>query len=265
MATLRAAAVAGTFYPGDRHALEAQLTEYLEEAVERTPRGEAPPKALIAPHAGTIYSGPIAASAYARLIPAKDRIHRVVLLGPAHRVALRGIGATSADAWQTPLGDVRIDRAAVERLLALPQVRVHDEAHRLEHSLEVHLPFLQLVLDDFALVPLVVGSATPEEVAEVIELGWGGDDTVVVVSSDLSHFHDYASARALDRRTTMHIEALAFDQIDGDGACGVYPVRGLLLHARRHGLTVRNIDLRSSGDTAGSRREVVGYGSYVVA
>jgi AmmeMemoRadiSam system protein B len=245
------------FYPGERGELSAQITGFLAKAAEQSAPGR-PPKALIAPHAGTIYSGPVAASAYARLIPARDGIERVVLLGPAHRVALRGLGATSADAWETPLGRVPIDRVTLDRLLELPQVRVND-------GLEVHLPFLQLVLADFQLVPLVVGSASAEEVAEVLEACWGGDETLVVVSSDLSHYHDYATARALDRRTTLQIEALAVEELDGDGACGFYPVRGLLLHARRHGLAVRNIDLRNSGDTAGSRREVVGYGSYVVA
>jgi hypothetical protein len=219
---------------------------------------------MVAPHAGTIYSGPVAASAYVRLRPVRDRVRRVVLLGPAHRVALRGLGATSADVWETPLGDVPIDRAAIDALADLPQVRVNDEAHRREHSLEIHLPFLQCVLASFALVPLVVGAAAPDEVAAVLERLWGGDETLVVISSDLSHFHDYATAQRLDRATSERIEALDFEHIDGEGACGVMPLRGLLLLARQRGLELATIDLRSSGDTAGPRREVVGYGSYVV-
>jgi hypothetical protein len=179
-------------------------------------------------------------------------------------VALRGLGATSADVWETPLGDVPIDRAAIDALADLPQVRVNDEAHRREHSLEIHLPFLQCVLASFALVPLVVGAAAPDEVAAVLGRLWGGDETLVVISSDLSHFHDYATAQRLDRATSERIEALDFEHIDGEGACGVMPLRGLLLLARQRGLELATIDLRSSGDTAGPRREVVGYGSYVV-
>jgi hypothetical protein len=262
----RLPAVAGTFYPGDSAALEAQIDGFLRDA-RRAARDEAPEapalKAIIAPHAGTVYSGPIAASAYVRLTPGP--IRRVVLLGPAHRVWLRGLAAPSVDAFATPLGDVPLDRVTIERLLDMPQVHLDDEPHRREHSLEVHLPFLQRALGRLELVPLVVGEASAEEVAEVLDAAWGGSETLVVVSSDLSHYHDYATARALDRETTQLIEGLAGSKLTGEHACGYQPVRGLLRCAERRGLHVRNVDLRNSGDTAGGRDEVVGYGSYVVS
>ncbi len=260
----RPAAVAGTFYPSNREELEEQIRGFLAAAGSTLGPEATAPKAVIAPHAGTVYSGPIAATVYARLARARGRIRRVVLLGPAHRVWFRGLAATSAEVFATPLGDVPIDREVVDRLLELPQVAVNDEAHRQEHSLEVHLPFLQVALGAFSLVPLVVGEASAALVGEVLDVLWGGDETFVVVSSDLSHFHSYEAARALDAETTQLIEGLRFEALDGERACGYQPIRGLLHTAKRRGLHVANVDLRSSGDTAGPRREVVGYGAYVV-
>lgn len=260
MQTIRPPAVAGMFYPADARELQTLLRELLEKA----PADGVPPKALIAPHAGYIYSGPIAASAYARLAPLRDQISRVVLLGPAHRVAFRGLAASSAAAFRTPLGDIPLDAAALSDLYALPQVRELDEAHALEHSLEVQLPFLQTVLKSFSLVPLVVGDATYAEVAEVLERVWGGPETLIVISSDLSHYHDYATARRMDTATSRAIEALQPEHIDYEDACGRTPVGGLLTVARAHGLHVDIVDLRNSGDTAGPRDQVVGYGAYVV-
>ncbi len=259
MSTVRHPAVAGVFYPGEPVALHAMLAEYLAaEAPE-----ERPPKAVIAPHAGYIYSGPIAASAYRRVAAARDVITSVVLLGPSHRVPFRGLAACSAARYATPLGEVQVDVDAVRRALELPQVHLLDEAHQLEHSLEVHLPFLQEVLADFKLVPLVVGDATAAEVGEVLELLWGGPETLIVVSSDLSHYHDYATARRMDGATSRAIEDLRPQDIDYEQACGRIPVSGLLRTARHHGLSARTVDLRNSGDTAGSRDRVVGYGAYV--
>jgi hypothetical protein len=191
-------------------------------------------------------------------------VHRVVLLGPAHRVAFRGLAASSATAFRTPLGDIPLDAAALESLRALPQVRVLDQAHALEHSLEVQLPFLQTVLKDFALVPLVVGDATYAEVAEVLEKLWGGAETLIVISSDLSHYHDYATAQRMDTATSQAIAALQPERIDYENACGRTPVGGLLTAARAHGLHAEIVDLRNSGDTAGPRDQVVGYGAYVL-
>jgi AmmeMemoRadiSam system protein B len=256
---IRQPAVAGMFYPGDPGELHHQVQDYLREAVA-APRS---PKAIIAPHAGYAYSGPVAASAYASLAPRRKQIRRVVLLGPSHRVPLDGMAVSSADFFATPLGEIAIDQEAVQHLLTLPQVRVMDAAHQLEHSLEVQLPFLQEILEDFRLVPVVVGDSTPDEVAEVMELLWGGPETLLVISSDLSHYQDYETARRMDRATSDAIEALAPQRIHYDDACGRNPVNGLLLAARRRGLRASTLDLRNSGDTAGPRDRVVGYGAYV--
>ena len=257
---VRNPAVAGLFYPGETAELQRQVQGYLREATT----GSHKPKAIIVPHAGYLYSGPVAASAYANLAPRRGRIERVVLLGPSHRVPLQGLAVSSAGFFATPLGDVPVDREAVAHLLTLPQVRIMDEAHLLEHSLEVQLPFLQETLGEFRLVPIVVGDSTPDEVAEVLELLWGGEETLLVISSDLSHYQDYETARRLDRATSDAIEALSPQRIHYEDACGRNPVNGLLLAARRRGLHATTLDLRNSGDTAGPRDRVVGYGAYVL-
>jgi AmmeMemoRadiSam system protein B len=251
--------VAGMFYPADAASLSQDVQTLLAQAESRGPA----PKALIAPHAGYVYSGPVAASAYARLRPLAGQIRRVVLFAPSHRVPFAGLAASSATRFRTPLGDVQVDRQAVETALRLSQVREFDAAFDGEHALEVQLPFLQSALGDFQLVPFVVGDARGADVAEVIETLWGGDETLIVVSSDLSHYLDYASARARDRHTTTAIEALDATAIDYHDACGRIPVQGLLLAARRHGLHVETVDLRNSGDTAGPKDRVVGYGAYL--
>ncbi|UCF67000.1 MAG: AmmeMemoRadiSam system protein B [Acidobacteriota bacterium] len=261
MVATRHPAVSGLFYPAEAKELSALVTEYLEHA------GPAPtvPKAIIAPHAGYVYSGPVAASAYAALAPARRRIKRVVLVGPAHRVAFNGLALSSCEAFETPLGLVPVDQAACAGLSSLPGVSIYDGAHSGEHSLEVHLPFLQKVIDDFSIVPLVIGSASAAEVGSVLERLWGGDETLLVVSSDLSHYHDYDTARRRDSTTSRAIEQLRWEQIDGDDACGYRGVAGLLWVAQKRGMTVATIDLRNSGDTAGPRDQVVGYGAYLVA
>jgi AmmeMemoRadiSam system protein B len=247
------------FYPGDRAALERALAAMLQAAEPAAPQPV--PKAIIAPHAGYIYSGPIAASVYASLAPARARVKRVVLLGPTHRVAVRGLALPTAGAFATPLGNVEIDQDALAAIRGLPQVVVSDAAHAAEHSLEVHLPFLQTVFDSFRLVPLAVGYAEAEEVAEVLDMLWDGPETLIVVSSDLSHYLAYHEARETDRRTAQAILDLSVE-ISHEQACGATPVTGLSLSARRHGLTPRLVDLRNSGDTAGDRRRVVGYGAF---
>ncbi len=258
--TVRQPAVAGLFYPADAKPLHHLVRSLLDGSHSK----EQVPKALIAPHAGYIYSGAIAASAYASLLPARQRIKRVVLLGPAHHVGFPGLAVSSAAAFLTPLGEIPVDGEAVKKLLELPSVRELDEAHAEEHSLEVQLPFLQETLESFSLVPVVVGSATPDEVRQVLDLLWGGEETLIVISSDLSHFHDYATARRLDESTTKSIEAMRPQDLDYDAACGRLPIAGLLLAAREHGLSVHTVDLRNSGDTAGSKDRVVGYGAYVL-
>lgn len=260
MNRIRQPAVAGMFYPDDPQALRELIHRMLTEAGGE---GE-PPKAIIAPHAGYVYSGPVAASVYARLTGARDRIRRVVLFGPSHRVPFHGLAVPSSEVFRTPLGDIPLDTEAIAGLSEFPQVQIRDDAHALEHSLEVQLPFLQEILGEFRLVPLVVGDAGYNEVREVLDHLWGGDETLIVISSDLSHYHDYDTARALDRATSVAIEALAPERIDYEHACGRTPVGGLLLAARERGLHARTLDLRSSGDTAGPRNQVVGYGAYTI-
>jgi AmmeMemoRadiSam system protein B len=258
--SVRAPAVAGMFYPGANRELAQNLAEMLGAAAHEAPE-RAVPKAIIAPHAGYIYSGPVAASVYALLAPARSRIRRVVLLGPTHRVAVRGLALPGCEAFATPLGMVRVDEASIEAIRKLPQVVVSAQAHALEHSLEVHVPFLQVVLEQFTLVPLAVGQASAQEVAEVLELLWGGPETLVVVSSDLSHYLGYHDAQALDRVTAKAILALATD-LSHEQACGATPVTGLAQVARRRALKPELIDLRNSGDTAGDKNRVVGYASF---
>lgn len=261
-ADTRAAAVAGQFYPGDAGVLAREVQTLLAAAVRPEPHA-GPPKALIVPHAGYIYSGPVAASAYARLRPLRDIIRRVVLLGPVHRVAVRGLALPGAQAFETPLGRIPVDHAAVSRLFDLPmhQITTNAAAHALEHSLEVQLPFLQQVLGDFKIVPLAVGDATPDEAAEVIEALWGGAETLIVVSSDLSHYLPYQAAQHIDKQTCEEIVRLQ-TLASHEQACGATPVNGLLLVARRHHLRPQLLDLRNSGDTAGDREHVVGYAAF---
>ena len=258
MSRIRPAAVAGLFYPADASQLHRDIRSMLE-SVEVT---EKAPKALIVPHAGYIFSGPIAASAFAQLKNNSARIKRVVLLGPCHRVPLRGLATSSADFFETPLGRVKIDHEAIKLIASLPQVREFDLTHEQEHSLEVQLPFLQEILPDFSLVPLVVGDTDAEEVSEVLEKLWGADETLIVISSDLSHYHDYNTARAMDSETCVAIEELNPAAIHYDQACGRNPVTGLLLAAKKHGLDVTTLDLRNSGDTSGDKSSVVGYGAW---
>ena len=260
MSSVRPAAVAGTFYPASASELARGVKALLAQAADGA-AGQPAPKAIIAPHAGYIYSGPTAAAVYARLAPARGVIKRVVLLGPVHRVPVRGLALPAAQSLATPLGNIAVDAAAVTALKKLPQVTVSAAAHAMEHSLEVHLPFLQQALGDFSLVPLAVGDATADEVAQVLDALWGGAETLIVISSDLSHFLNYADAQAVDRLTAHAILDMRAT-ISHEQACGGTPVNGLLQTARRRGLTSELIDLRNSGDTAGDRNRVVGYGAF---
>nr|VFK34626.1 MAG: hypothetical protein BECKMB1821I_GA0114274_10781 [Candidatus Kentron sp. MB]VFK76831.1 MAG: hypothetical protein BECKMB1821H_GA0114242_10781 [Candidatus Kentron sp. MB] len=271
MNAIRPTAVADLFYPADPAVLQDMVEGFLREFAENEGNRQSPepalrnaiPKALIAPHAGFIYSGSIAASAYGRLVRtnARTRIRRVVLLGPSHHVGFRGLAVTGADFFHTPMGDIPVDRAAVAKLADFPQVGILDQAHAREHSLEVHLPFLVEVLDDFMLVPLVVGETEPEQVAEVLERLWDAD-TLIVVSTDLSHYLEYEEARQRDNITAHAIETLDTGAIGGGDACGRNPINGLLHLAKQRGMVVERLDLRNSGDTAGDKRRVVGYGAW---
>jgi len=254
-------AVAGTFYPADPRVLAEVVEDLLGGPdTEAGPGDEPVPRALIVPHAGFVYSGPVAASAYRLLRPAARRIRRVVLVGPSHRVAFRGLAVPRADALATPLGRVKVDPELKARALAVAAVGVADEAHAWEHCLEVQLPFLQEVLAAFTVLPVVVGEATDRAVLALLEsLPLEETDTLLVVSSDLSHYHDYDSARRLDGETMEGILRLAPEGLDGGRACGYRGIRGLLLWARGQGMSARLVDLRNSGDTAGDRSRVVGY------
>lgn len=255
---IRQPAVAGMFYPDEKPQLRRMVNDYLDQAPVKL---DHVPKAIIAPHAGYSYSGPIAGTAFFPLARARN-VTRVVLLGPSHRVAFDGLAAPRATGFETPLGVVSVDTATVERARSLPQVQEFDAAHTQEHSLEVELPFLQLTLKEFALVPLVVGDASDEAVGEVIDLLWGGPETLFVISSDLSHYLDYHTARELDRRTADAIEQLQPECVGFDQACGRVPIRGFLWAAKKRGLPARTLDLRNSGDTSGRRDRVVGYGAF---
>lgn len=256
----RKPAVAGSFYPADPKILQGMLTDFLAQADSDAP----PPKVIIAPHAGYIYSGPIAASAYARLKSVRESISRVVLIGPSHRVAFQGLAVSGADTFSTPLGDISLDKTIIEPLLQLPFVGYLEQAHAMEHSLEVHLPFLQQTLSNFKLAPIVAGDASPHQVSQVIDKLWGGDETLIVISSDLSHYHDYLTAQHLDQRTSNLIEQLRYQDISSEAACGKVPLSGLLKLLQEKSLRIKTIDLRNSGDTAGDKHRVVGYGAYVV-
>ncbi len=280
--SVRAAAVAGTFYPRQagelRRAVEAHLAAAsaagasgAERPTRKSPEdgsttaaaGARPArvKAVIAPHAGYVYSGPTAGYSFARL-RGEPGVRRVVIIGPAHRVPVRGVALPGSEAFETPLGVVPVDEELASRIAGLGPVTVSRAAHAPEHSLEVELPFLQVALEEgFTVLPLVVGAARGEEVAQVLETVWGGDETRVVISSDLSHYHDYETARRLDGRTAEQILGLDA-RLSHDQACGATPVNGLLVAARGRGMEPRLLDLRNSGDTAGDRRQVVGYGAF---
>ncbi len=255
---VRAPAVAGAFYPAQPTRLRAEVEALLASAPR--PVDPRPPKALVVPHAGYSYSGPIAAAAYATLDPRS--IERVAILGPAHTVPLVGLAAPSASGFATPLGVVEVDRDAVERVSVLPQVAVDDRAHAREHSLEVQLPFLQVLGVRAAIVPLAVGQASPGEVAEVLAQLWNGPATLVLVSTDLSHYYDDRTAKRLDATTARAIEQLAYERLGVESACGRVPLAGLLAVARRSGLEVERLALATSADTAGSPDRVVGYGAW---
>jgi len=253
----RPAAVAGSFYPDDPNVLARNVDAMLFEVAD--PQTDESPKALIAPHAGYIYSGPTAACGYALLNA--EKISRVVLLGPTHRVLLYGLALPEADAFETPLGTIKLDQDCMEKVQHLAQVSVEGSSHAFEHSLEVHLPFLQRKLDQFTLVPFAVGEARPEMVAEVLDLLWGGEETLIVISSDLSHYHPYETAMRIDAETANAIIRME-PTISHEQACGATPINGLLACAEKHPLRPKLIDLRNSGDTAGPRDQVVGYGAF---
>lgn len=261
MKSIREPAVSGTFYPAEKRTLETMVAKFISTA--KCESFSLRVRALISPHAGYVYSGPIAGIAFACLKNTADSIKNVVLLGPAHRVAFSGLALPSVSYFKTPLGLVPLDGNASQRLADLPFVCIMDDAHRDEHSLEVQLPFLQQVLKDFTMVPLVVGAASPEHVCSALEALAPGEDSVIIVSSDLSHYLPYARAVKMDQNTARSIEELDWSRLRPEQACGCHPIRGLLLYAKNHGLRAQTLHLANSGDTAGSRDRVVGYGAFI--
>ena len=260
MQGIRQPAVAGLFYPDNPDILKAMIADYLLQIalVDKAP------SAIIVPHAGYIYSGAIAACAYARLQSRRSSIKRVILLGPSHTVAFTGLALSHAEAFRTPLGDIAIDTEAMAAISDFPFVEYSEQAHVSEHSLEVQLPFLQMTLDSFKLLPIVAGDCPAELIEQVLELFYGLDDSLIVISSDLSHFHDYATAQRLDKHTSEIIEQLDYQQLNYDSACGRVPVSGLMALAKKLTLRIETIALANSGDTAGDKNRVVGYGAYVI-
>lgn len=261
MEKVRAAAVAGLFYPNDPLALINNVTELLNQV--NVDEALQPPKVIIAPHAGYIYSGITAAKVYKQLAPLHDIIKRVVIIGPAHRMAFTGLALSEADFFDTPLGQVKIDKSNNDKLLTLKNVHLLEQAHINEHSLEVQLPFLQALLNHFSIIPIVAGHDSTELVAKTIELLWGDEETLIVISSDLSHYHDYTTAQRIDAATSQAILSADFNSINPDKACGCFAINGLLKFTQHHPLDISLIDLRNSGDTAGDHNKVVGYGAYL--
>ena len=260
MHTVRQPAVAGLFYPSNADQLASDISQFLlaSHPLDKLP----PPKAFIVPHAGYAYSGSVAAEAYAQLNSYRRHIKQVIILGPAHRVALQGLAIMDVQYFRTPLGDIAQDNRLCEELLELPQVNVLDQAHWQEHSLEVQLPFLQTVLEDFSVVALAVGDSTASEIEQVLNKVWGGPETLIVISSDLSHYKDYQTATYVDRSTCEAIEKLDIEHIDYQQACGCVGVKGLLRAARRRDMQVTTLALCNSGDRGGDKEHVVGYGSW---
>jgi AmmeMemoRadiSam system protein B len=258
-AKVRPPAVAGSFYCGNAHRLRAELESLFADAPGS---GAGELKAVIAPHAGYVYSGKVAAAAFAQLRERARDITRVVVIGPAHYLALRGIAVPTVEAFETPLGPVPVDQNALAAIAGLPFVLANDAAHAPEHALEVELPFLQMTLEHFRVVPLLVGDAQPKDVAQALGRLWGGAETLIVISSDLSHYHDYETAKRLDAATAATIERGDWAQLGSRNACGFLPIAGLLVETAQRGLAAQRLALCNSGDTAGGRDRVVGYGAW---
>ena len=260
---IRPPAVAGQFYPADPGELRYQVDRMLTQADLLEHPDGALPKAIIAPHAGYVYSGQIAANVYGRLKPLASKITRVILIGPAHRVYVPGIALPTVAGFASPLGITQLDTDFIDKLANLSFAEKRDDAHAQEHALETQLPFLQEVLGDFKLVPIVVGGADDRQMIALMETVWGGDETLIVISSDLSHYHDYDTAKEKDNSTAKEIEVLNAGRLVGEDACGCRGVNGLLWMARRHDLRATTLEVKNSGDTAGPKNRVVGYGSWV--
>ncbi len=258
--SIRQAAVAGQFYPADKIQLQTQIDQLM--ATGKVQSG-ARPEALIVPHAGYVFSGRTAAQAYQSLISRRHEIKRVILFGPAHRVYLAGMALPSVDSFRTPLGDIPLDRENIARVATLPGVIESDEVHRLEHSLEVQLPFLQSILDDFLLIPVAVGDCDADTVASLLDSLWGGNDSLTIISTDLSHFHPYDVAEKIDASTCQKILDKS-SNLTGKEACGARVLNGLMRSKHAQALDIELLACCNSGNTAGDKNRVVGYGSFIL-
>ena len=268
--SVRPPAVASLFYPGEAAELKQNLREMLDEASEAEDPNEDLPadqhlRALIVPHAGYVYSGTTAALAYHLLRKNRDDFHRILLLGPAHRVWLEGIAFPGTDAFETPLGRIPLAKQQIRELLRFPEVQLRDDAHQDEHCLEVQLPFLQEILNEFELIPAVVGEISPDSLSGLLENLLEDPQNLLLLSTDLSHFHSYSEAQAIDQKTAEAIESFEDEKILPEQACGAHPLRGLLRHARIQGWKIQRLGLCNSGDTAGSKDRVVGYGAWALS
>ncbi len=252
--------VAGLFYPSEPEELKSMLETFVNTAksVNNLTR------AVIAPHAGYVYSGPIAGSAYKALYSSKENIKNVIILSPSHNCSFDGVATHSAQAFSTPLGDIEVNQELKEKIASLPFIKELDEAFIREHALEVHLPFIQYVLPHAKILPLVVGQTYPEEIQMLIETLWNDPSNAFVISTDLSHFLSYMQAQKLDSLTAKQFERKLFQEIHHEQCCGYFPVRGMLKFAKEHGLKISTLDLRNSADTAGDKGRVVGYGSFMI-
>jgi AmmeMemoRadiSam system protein B/AmmeMemoRadiSam system protein A len=268
MSIIRPPAVAGTFYPADADILRSEIDGLIDAALHSdATQNAAIPKAIIVPHAGLMFSGAIAALGFATVRALKGQIKRILIIGPAHRMAFQGIALAKADGFATPLGNMRCDLMALQTALSLPQVQMLDDAHKLEHGLEIELPFIQRLFGetaDIGIVPLLVSRCSPRQVGEVIEKLWGGPETLIVISSDLSHFHDYDTAKRMDANTRRMIETFDAENIGSDDACGALPVAGMLLSARNRNMRIETLGMRNSGDVTGDKSRVVGYGAWAL-
>lgn len=257
MHKIKKPAVAGAFYPDEPDILN-NMVEHLFDAI--TWAGSSP-KAIIAPHAGYIYSGIAAACAY-QCLEMMPYIKNIILVGPSHYIAFNGVAYSDYDTFITPLGELFVNTNLIQQIAKLPATQHFNDAFSREHCLEVQFPFLQKKLNEFTIVPLLVSGANKQTVASVLEALWGDKETLVIISSDLSHYHDYLTAQQLDSETSQAIVNLDADNIKEDSACGRIAIRGLLHLAKQKKMQAKKILQINSGDTAGDKQRVVGYGAY---
>jgi len=260
--TSRQASVAGSFYPKNPAQLKKTLTNLFNANEDLNIDFQTPVKAIIAPHAGYIYSGPIAAKAYSLVSTCIKGKNKITIIGPSHFVPFNGIALSTAEFFETPLGKIKVDHHAYELINRIPEVIYLDEAHAREHSIEVHLPFIQYLKKDVRIIPLAVGQTSYQKVAKVLEKFCEEKDNLIIISSDLSHYHAYGYAQKYDLQTALKIENYKCSQLGPNEACGYLAIAGLLKMAKDRKYKIKRIDLCNSGDTSGSKDTVVGYGSW---